>query len=394
MQIKSIRQAKNLSGKKILLRVDFNVPFSNGEIKDDFKIRSCLLTIAFLLKQECRVIIISHITSHKSLRPIAIRLKKILLEEHLKLTKSVRFIDNCFGFETEEDVAKMKNGDILVLENLRKYPEEAMNDSVFAKRLARLADIYVNNAFAVSHRAHASVSAITRHIPSYGGLLLEREVGSLNKILNPKKPFVIVMGGIKLETKIPLIIELYKKADFILLGGGLANTFLKLVGSEVGISEIGLSNARILKRTVDSETRRKVLTPIDAIIKSYDKHRGEVITSKRIEEVGAYDRILDIGPETIKLYSSIIKKADTIVWNGPLGKFEDKRFSHGTMAIGKIIAARSTGPAFGVAGGGETVEALHMTKMSDFMDWVSTGGGAMLAYLSGKTMPGLNNIKK
>ena len=247
MQIKSIRKAKNLKGKKVLLRVDFNVPFLSGEIKDDFKIRSSLLTIVFLLRQRCRVIIISHITANKTLSPVAIRLKQILEEEYPRLIGDIKFMNECCGFETEEAVSKMQHNDILVLENLRKHPDEVENKSVFARRLARLGDIYVNNAFAVSHRKHASMAAITNYIPAYGGLLLEQELGSLNKILSPKKPFVIVMGGIKLETKIPLMIELYKKADFILLGGGLANNLLKYMGNETGISEIGLANMKIIK---------------------------------------------------------------------------------------------------------------------------------------------------
>lgn len=395
MQIKSIRQTKELKQKTILLRVDFNIPFNKGKIKDDYKIKASILTILFLLRQKCKIILISHITASHTLREVALRLQEILNKESNGIFKgNTIFLNDCCGFKVEEKIGTMNHNDIILLENLRKYPGEVKNSLRFAKQLSRLADIYVNNAFGVSHRAHASVDAIKKYLPSYGGLLLEREVASLDKILKAKKPFVMVMGGIKLETKMPLLTKFYNSADHILLGGGMANSFLKFLGNETGISEANKSNIKLIKKKIKNNSKKKVLTPIDAIIKTYNKHTGEEIIKKNIKDIEAYDRILDIGPETIKLYSGIIKKAKTIVWNGPMGKFEENRFRHGTLAIGKIIAARSDGPAFGVVGGGETIEALHLTKMSDHIDWISTGGGAMLAYLGGKEMPGLKGITK
>ncbi len=393
MQIKTIRQAKDLKEKKILLRVDFNVPFNKGEISDNFKIKSSILTILFLLRQQCKIIIISHITANNSLRKVAIELQSILKNTSGKIfTGKVNFINDCCGFKVEEKIANTDYEDITILENIRNYPEETKNSYNFAKRLSRLADIYVNNAFAVCHRSHASIDAIKRFLPSYGGLLLEREVSNLNKIINPEKPFVVIMGGIKLETKIPILAKLYKNANYMLLGGAIANSFLKLIGNETGVSKINNKNTKLLKNKLTSKDKQKIITPIDAIIRTYDKHTGETILKKDIKDIQAYDKILDIGPETIKLYSKIIKKAKTIVWNGPMGKFENNKFKHGTLAIGKSIAARSNGIAFGVVGGGETIEALHQTKMSEYIDWISTGGGAMLAYLSQKEMPGLKGL--
>ncbi|MBL7058280.1 phosphoglycerate kinase [Patescibacteria group bacterium] len=395
MRIKSISKVKDLNGKKILLRVDFNIPMDGNKVKNDYKIRASLLTIFFLLRKKCRIVIISHITASSTLKPVALRLQKILNEEYSHIFKGkVTFIDNCLGFKVEEEISKMNNGDIIVLENVRKHKEEVDNSKRFAKRLSRLADIYVNNAFAVSHRAHASVNAINQYIESHGGLQLERELASLDRVLNAKKPFVVIIGGIKLETKMPLLLKLYKEADHILLGGGVANTFLKFLGNETGISQMALTDAKLIKKKLANSKQKKILTPIDVVIRTYDKHKGEIITVKPIKDISAYDKILDIGPETIKLYSNIIKKAQTIVWNGPMGKFEEDTFKHGTIALGRIIAARSKGPAFGVVGGGETIEALHKTKMSEHVDWISTGGGAMLSYLSGKDMPGLKNITK
>ncbi len=388
MNIKSIKDRKNLLGKKILLRVDFNIPVESGKIIDDFKIQRHLLTIKYLIKNNCKIIIISHYKRPKnkdkkySLEPIAEYLSKLLKQK-------INFIENCVGFEVGTAVSKMNNKDILLLENLRFEAGEEKNSKIFAKHLAKLADIYVNDAFAVSHRHHASVCAIKNYLPSFAGLVLENEIDHLNKIKHPKKPLIVVLGGVKLTTKIPLIKKMQKKAYKILIGGALANNFLSAYNFEIGKSISDKKSIKIAKKIIKNENNN-IIFPVDVIIGSKsDKWRP---IAKTLKQVGKKDYIFDIGPNTIRLYAKYIRKANTIIWNGPLGMFEDSHYKHGTMAIGQLIASRSKGKAFGVAGGGETVEALKKSKMIKYMDWVSTGGGAMVSYLSGAKMPGLKGL--
>lgn len=365
-----IRKENNLTGKRVLLRVDFNVPMDGAQIVDDFKIKESLLTINFLIRQKTKIIIISHI-KQGGLRQCAALLSNILHKE-------IKFLPEYKGFKTEELIANMMNGEIAMIENLRSWADEENDDANFARDLARLADVYVNDAFAVSHRKHASIHAIKKFVPAFSGLLLEKEIASLEKILNPDHPFTIVLGGAKIETKLPLILKLHKKADNILLGGVLATVFLEIDGLEVGISPQPLDVEK-LKSVVES---KKIITPLDFIVK--DKYNLAVLRDAL--SIKKDDVILDIGPETIKLYAGIIKKSKTVLWNGPMGKFEEKPYRHGTLAVAYSIAAHSQGPAFGVVGGGETVQALQMTTMAEYVDHVSTGGGAMLAYLAGEKM--------
>ena len=388
MYIKSIKNRKNLLGKKILLRVDFNIPIKNGKIIDDFKIQKHLLTIKYLIKNNCKIIIISHYKRPKtkdkrySLEPIAKYLSKLLKQK-------INFVENCFGFEAGTAVSKMNNKDILLLENLRFEAGEEKNSKIFAKHLAKLADIYVNDAFAVSHRYHASVCAIKNYLPSFAGLVLENEIVHLNKIKHPKKPLIVVLGGVKLTTKIPLIKKMQKKAYKILIGGALANNFLSAYNFEIGKSISDKKSIKIAKKIIKNKNNN-IIFPIDVVVGSkLDKWRP---IAKTLKQVGKKDYIFDIGPNTIRLYAKYIRKANTIIWNGPLGMFEDTHYKHGTIAIGQLIASRSKGKAFGVAGGGETVEALKKSKMIKYMDWVSTGGGAMVSYLSGAKMPGLKGL--
>ncbi len=397
MIIKSIRNAKELAGKTVFLRVDFNIPVKNGKIKDDFKIAANLPAIRFLLRYKCRVIIGTHLgrplkqknKKEYSTKPIARRLGKLL-------GKKIGFVDDCVGPKVEEMVSKMKEGEVLMLENLRFYKEEKENDKEFAEKLAHSADIYVNNAFAVSHRAHASVSAIKKYKPSYAGLLLENEIISLKKILRPRKPLVVVIGGAKIKTKLPMLKKIRGSAGKVLVGGALANNFLSALKYEVGKSLVDKENIKLAKK-IYSKYRflgnKKIILPLDVVV-SKRKDGGGKVSVKNIDKVNKSDVILDIGPRTIKLFSGFIKEAKTIVWNGPMGKFELDHFHHGTLSIARVIAARSTGIAFGVAGGGETVEALKITKMMNYVDWVSTGGGAMLSFLGGEKMPGLEGIVK
>ncbi|MDO9399614.1 MAG: phosphoglycerate kinase [bacterium] len=380
MLIKSVRQAKNLNNKTVFLRVDFNVPMENDLIKEDYKIIQGLPTIRFLLRYSCRLIIATHLAK-ASTKPIAQRLGQLL-------DKKVDFINNCCGESVVKAANKLKTGEILFLENLRINGGEEKNDKKFAKQLASLADLYVNDAFAVCHRNHASVSAIKKYLPAYVGLLLEKEIINLDKIKEPKKPLISIIGGVKMKTKSALIKKLLKKSYRMLIGGALANNFIASHGFEVGCSIIDQESIKIVAKLKDNA---KIILPIDAVV-SNKKDGGDVVV-KSINQIGKKDIILDIGPKTIKLYASFIKQANTIVWNGPMGYFENEHFKHGTLAVARLVASRSDGKAFGVVGGGETVEALKITKMADYVDWVSTGGGAMLAYLSGEKMPGLEKLK-
>lgn len=387
IKIKSLREnKKKIFGKSVFLRCDFNVPVKNSKILDDYKIIACLPTIRFLLRYKCKLILATHFGQPKgkdkkySVKPIAKYLEKIL-------DKKVKFIDDCVGTKVKSLANNLGSGEIMLIENLRFYEEEEKNDKNFAKNLAELADVYVNNAFAASHRAHASLAQIKKYLPSYAGLLLEDEIVNLNKIINPIKPLISIFGGAKIGTKIKLIEKLSKKSEWILVGGALANNFFVAHGLEVGKSLIDKDSIKFAQKFKN----KNVILPVDVVVSK--KINGSAKPRvKKINELSIDDVILDIGPETIKLFSSFIKQANSIIWNGPMGMFENVHYKHGTIAIGQIIAARSRGQSFGVVGGGETIEALKMTKMIDYVDWVSTGGGAMLSYLGEEKMPGLEGI--
>jgi len=362
-----------LKGKTVLLRVDFNVEIENGRILDDYRIRVSLPTIQFLLRSGAKPILMSHLgrptrqEEKYSLRPVSQYLAKLL-------GRRVIF------FETWKDLELLwrvvPEGTIGMLENLRFWPGEEKNDAKFAKTLAKLGDLYVNDAFAVSHRSHASVDAITRFLPSYAGLLLEKELTMLDRVKRrTKKPFVAVFGGKKLSDKLPLIRAFLPKADAVLTGGGVANTFLAALGAPVGRSVVEkplIKKAGAMFRKADS-----IFLPQDWRSKN--------------------DAILDIGPKTEKLYAAVIKKARTILWNGPMGVFENPKFAKGSYRVARAIAKNRR--AFRVVGGGETVACfrraitnyqLPITKTNVFL---STGGGAMLEYLAGKKLPGIEALR-
>lgn len=399
MKIKSIKNVKNLAGKTVLLRADFNISIKAGRIKDDYKIVASLPTIRFLLRHQTRIIIITHLDVNKSLpeknkistRPISARLSQLL-------GKKVNWLGGCLGKKISQAVNEMKAGEIVLLENLRSCREEVDNDKKFAKNLAGLADIYVNDAFAVSHRNHASLSAIKKYLPSFAGLLLEKEIINLHKVLFPAEPLISVIGGSKMATKIKLIKNLEKKSSRVLIGGALANNFIAAKGFAIGKSladkpSIAMARALLNKKSglLGLKRESKIILPVDVVVGG---KKNKAALAKDILQVGKNDAILDIGPKTVRLYSHILKKAGTIIWNGPMGKFEDEVYRHGTNSIARIIAARATGQAFAAVGGKETIEALKMTKMINYIDWVSTGGGAMLAFLGGEKMPGLKGIVK
>lgn len=388
MKIRSIEKVKNLSGRTVFLRVDFNVPLEKGRVREDYKIQAGLETIEFLAARGARLVIATHLgepqkpDSSYSTRPVAARLKALL-------KRPVRFLGTVSIEKTRAAISKLEPGGIIMLENLRFNPGEYNNDPVFAKSLASLADIYVNDAFAVCHRAQASVAAIKKYLPAYAGLLLAKEVRALYKVAKPKKPLVIVMGGAKIGTKAPLIAKLLPAASNILIGGALANNFFQFQGWEIGRSLADKDSAAVIKKFfAGRKLNTKIKLPLDVVVRD-QKGKAKVVLPPDIKKT---DTILDIGPKTIAAYAAAIRSAKTLVWNGPMGKYEEKAFKHGTLAIASLIAARSSGRAYGLVGGGETIEALKLSQMAEYVDWVSTAGGAMLTYLGGGAMPGLKGI--
>ncbi len=383
MKIRIIRDAKNLKGKTVLLRADLNVPIKSNKIRDDYKIIATLPTIRYLLRHKAKLIIATHIDKNQTAQPIAKRLAQLL-------DKKVLFVRNYLDKATGALVEKMSNSEIVFLENLRFHRGEEKDSRDFAKALAKLADIYVSDAFAVSHRRHASLSAIKKYLPSYAGLLLEKEILNLEKVLKPKQPLVAIIGGAKISTKIALLNVLSKKSYKVLIGGALANNLIAAHGFKIGQSLSDKASIALAGRLI--KRHRNIILPVDVAVGK--KFGSSSVKIKPVNQVQKDDIILDIGPRTIKLFAGFIKKANTIIWNGPMGYFENEHFKHGTLAIARVVASRSTGQAFGVVGGGETIAALKLTKMEYYIDWVSTGGGAMLAFLGGEPMPGLKGIVK
>jgi phosphoglycerate kinase len=388
MKFKSFADWKiNLQGRRVLLRVDFNVPLKDGKVIEDRRLKSSLSTIRELKDRGAKVVIAAHLgrprgrkTAALSLRPVARHLAKLL-------SLPVAFVPETVGERVERAVEKMKSGSVLMIENLRFNSGEEKNDPRFARALGAFADYYVNDAFASSHRDAASITGVPRYLPSAAGALLLEEVKVLSSLLEKaKKPFFVLIGGAKIETKIGVIKNLAKRANAVALGGSLVAPFLKAKGFPIGRSPALPKDVTLAKRLLRD---KKILLPIDVVVAKNPKAKALV---RDVSAIGRDEIIYDIGPETIRLYSGLIKKAATIVWNGPLGYFEIPKFSHGTKAIALIFAARSRGKAYGVCGGGETVQAVEERKVADWIDFVSTGGGAMLEFLEGKKLPGLKAL--
>ena len=373
----------NVDNKKVLVRVDFNVPLNQDlEVEDTFRIEAHLETIKYLKEHNAKIILISHLGSPKgkeigfSLKPVAKKLEEIS-------SFKVNFIEETLSPKVNQEIDNLKAGEILLLENLRFYKEEEENDNEFAASLARLADIFVEDAFSVCHRAHASTSGICSFIDSYAGLLLEKEINALEGVnRNIKRPFVAVIGGAKILTKVSVIKNFLDKADVILLGGMVANTVLKFKGVYGEIKEKEVFEAI---KDIDFESP-KVIVPIDGMISKDNFSRvGGIDTIKDNEEIS------DIGPETIEYYKKIIKQAKTVVFNGPMGKIENEVFAKGTEEIARIISVHNN---YSVVGGGETVDFINKKNMKKEFSFISSGGGAMLEYISGKKLPGIEALNK
>ena len=390
------------------MRVGFNVPVGDDVIvdeKEDWRIKAALPTIKYLLEKEVKIILMSHLgrpeksqeftlsaamdsrlrgndnndkNDKYSLRPVAKRLEELLNRE-------VKFVDDCVGDKVKNEINKMQTGEIILLENLRFYKEEENNNEKFAEELAKLADVYINDAFSVSHRKHASVYAITKFLPSYAGLLLEKEVAVLSKTINnPKKPVTVIIGGAKIKTKVPVIKNLMDKVDHILVGGVVANVILKAMGVDTGKSLLdGMDMKNVKGINFESE---KLYVPVDVVVYNPETKK---ISLQAVGKVGD-NEILDIGTESANLYSKIISDSETIIWNGPMGKFEDKNFSFGTKEIAKAVAKKSKCT---IIGGGDTIAALRQSGYLNEISYMCTGGGAMLEFLAGKKLPGLEALE-
>lgn len=389
--MKSIKQA-NLKGKTVILRTNFDVPIKKGRILDDSRIKESILTIKYLLRKKAKVLIITHLgrpngkEKKYSLMPIAKRLKKLL-------KAPVIFMSDILGKNIKEKIEKSDPKNIIMFENIRFYDEEKSNNFNFAEKISLLGNLYINDAFPVSHRAHASVSAITRYLQSFTGLSLERELRELSRIKdNPHHPFVVLIGGVKISDKIEVILNLAKRADYILIGGASANVFLKSEGYGLGDSLVE-DKALALAAKILAKYSDKVILPIDVVVSPSlnSKKAGTVnipsIPSKICEPPQA---VYDIGPKTIIKWQDIIKTARTIFWSGPLGVYEKALFSRGTKMIARAIAKN---PNETVIGGGDTVSAISRLKVKRFSH-ISTAGGAMLQYIAGEELPGLEALKR
>ena len=371
--MKSIKDLKNLFGKRVILRADLNVPIKDGKVLDNFRIKKVIPTILYLQKKGAKVIIISHIgdDGKESLLPVAQVIKKYI--------KTIEFIKTpIFSDETEKRINSLKKGEIILLENLRTETGEKKNSPSFARALSRYGEIYVNDAFSVSHREHASIVGITKYLSGYAGLQFLDEVENLSKVFNPAHPFLFILGGAKFETKIPLIKKFLRSADNIFIGGAIANDFFRAKGYEVGVSLVDDGNFQIpvlLKA-------KNLIIPIDVVATKNSKNR---ITKP--SEVISDENIVDIGPQTVLILKDLINKAGFILWNGPLGKYG---FGSATEEVLKII---SKSKAQNVIGGGDTVALISKLKIESKLGFVSTGGGATLEFLAKGTLPGIRALK-
>jgi len=378
-----------VGGKRVLIRVDFNVPLDDRlRVTDDTRIRASLPTIEFVIQQGGKAVLISHLGDPKGpdaklkMDPVAARLSELL-------KKPVKKLDDCVGSEVEKAVAAMQSGDVVLLENSRFHKEEKKNDEGFSRALAKLAEVYVNDAFGSAHRAHASTAGVTAFVPqAAAGFLLEKEIKFLGEAVSrPQRPFLAIIGGAKVSSKIGVIAHLLERVDDLIIGGGMAYTFLRAQGIPTGKSLVEEGKVALAKEILEKARAKKVglLLPVDHVLaKEFNNDspiRVAVVRDTKADEMG-----LDIGPESIKQYSEKIAKAKTIVWNGPLGVFEMPHFSKGTFAIAKAIAASG---AVSVIGGGDSVAAVNQSGLASKMTHVSTGGGASLEYLEGKELPGI-----
>ncbi len=393
MEFSSVKDV-DVRGKKVFLRVDFNTPLDeNLQVSDDSKVKSSMPTIEYLVNKGAKVIVASHLGRPKgqvkpefSLKPVAEYLSKML-------GKPVKLAGDCVGEKAEQAVAGMQDGDVVMLENVRFHEEETKNDPEFAKQMAKLADLYVNDAFGTAHRAHASTAGITEYLPAAAGMLMEKEITYQSKALEaPERPFVAIIGGSKVSDKISVLENLMSKVDTILIGGGMANTFFKAQGYNMGNSLVEEDKLDVARKALEKAKTAgiKFILPVDLTVASEVAKgaQNKVVTVDAVPEGWC---AVDIGPKTIELYKSEIRNAKTIVWNGPMGVFEIEEFAKGTNGVGHAVADSS---ALSIVGGGQSVAAIRKLGLADKISHVSTGGGASLEFLEGKQLPGIKALEK
>ena len=384
-----------LKDKKVLLRVDLNVPMKNRAITETSRIEKIIPTIKLLIEKQAKIIVLSHIGRPKGKIVEEMSLEPISKKLAFLLNKEVLFNKNIINENTLSEVNKIPNGSIMMLENIRFNEGEESNDSKFSKKLSNLGDIYVNDAFSCSHRAHASIEGITKYIPSYFGLQITEEINALKKITSEiKRPVTLIIGGSKISTKIKIINNLIKKFNNIIIVGGMANTMLKHTGSKVGKSICENDCGALIKEILENSNKYncKITCPVDVVV---SKNLEDMGKNKDIKEIDDDEMILDIGPKTISSIKKIINDSNTVLWNGPAGYFENSNFQNGTKQILEIISQKTKNDKiFSVAGGGETVAAINKFKKLDSFTFVSTAGGAFLEHLEGKTLPGIKALNR
>ena len=385
-----------VKGKRVLVRADLNVPVENGVVTDATRIDRLAPSIAELADKGAKVILLSHFGRPKG-RDAKNSLKPVVAELAHIIKRPVKFADDCIGETAEQAVAELRPGNILCLENTRFYPGEENNDPEFAKALAKLGDIYVNDAFSVSHRAHASTEGLAHLLPAYAGRTLQTELDALVKALeHPDRPLTAIVGGAKVSTKLDLLGNLLRKVDVLIIGGAMANTFLLAQGKKVGKSLFEKDLVEIAKKILDEAraNKRQIILPVDAVVaEKYEAHAPSRVVD--VDHVGDNDMILDIGPHSIEYAISELARSKTLVWNGPFGTFEIEPFDNGTDELAEAVAELTrAGKLVSVAGGGDTVAALNAAGVADRLTYVSTAGGAFLEWLEGKALPGVEILRQ
>ncbi len=391
MQLNTIREY-DFSGKRVVIRVDFNVPLKDGEVTDDTRIKSALPTINYLLDHGASLVVMTHLGRPKGKKNPEFSLKPVAKKFAEDLGKEVILANDVIGEEVVAQVKALKPGQVLLLENVRFYAEEEKNDPEFARKLASYGDVYVNDAFGTAHRAHASTEGIAHYLPSYAGFLIEKEVKFMAPLLeNPERPFVVIIGGSKVSSKISVLESMLKTADTMIIGGGMAYTFKKVLGYKIGQSIFEPDFIDVASKFLEDAKKKgvKVILPVDNLCgDSFAEHTPVSLYEGDIPDD---KQGMDIGPKTIELIRDALKGAKSVVWNGPMGVFEFDAFAHGTEEVAKMLAESD---ATTVVGGGDSVAAVNKFNLASKISHVSTGGGASLEFLEGKVLPGIKALEK